>query len=74
MFKALDERLRAGGRGGRFFFGERASSLDALLFVHLLYLQSAPVSAPELRSKVRDPISSQQGGALGKIWPTLLLT
>jgi glutathione S-transferase len=53
VFKALDERLRAGGRGGHFFFGDRASSLDALLFAHLLYLQSAPVSAPELRNKVR---------------------
>ncbi len=58
VFKALDERLRGGGGGGgrggaRFFFGDRPSSLDALLFAHLLYLQGAPVSAPELRSKVR---------------------
>ena len=54
VFQALEERLRAGGgRGGaRFFFGDRPSSLDALLLAHLLYLQSAPVSAPELRSKV----------------------
>ena len=52
MFTALDERLRGGGRNAHYFFGDRPSSLDALLFAHLLYLQSAPVSAPELRSKV----------------------
>ena len=42
-----------GSDGARFFFGDRPSSLDALLFAHLLYLQTAPVAAPELRSKVR---------------------
>ena len=50
-YKAIDQRLRA-KRDGYFVFGSRPSSLDALLFSHLAFHQSAPVSAPELRQVV----------------------
>jgi len=50
---ALAARLAArGGDRGAFFFGEKPSSLDALLFAHLSFHASAPVAAPELRESV----------------------
>lgn len=50
---ALAARLAArGGDRGAFFFGEQPSSLDALLFAHLSFHASAPVSSPELRESV----------------------
>lgn len=52
-YEAIAERLRASG--GRFFFGARPSSLDALLFGHLLHHRSSPVSAPELHQQVGAP-------------------
>ena len=51
MYKALNERLLSSGSSG-FFLGQKPCSLDAMLFAHLLYQQSAPTSAPELRSQV----------------------
>ncbi|KAF8054985.1 MTX1 [Scenedesmus sp. PABB004] len=47
---ALADRLRASP--GRFFFGDRPSSLDALLFGHLAFYRHSPVAAPVLREKV----------------------
>ena len=52
-YEAIADRLRASG--GRFFFGARPSSLDALLFGHLLHHRSSPVSAPELHQQVDAP-------------------
>jgi metaxin len=46
---ALADRLRASG--GRFFFGDRPSSLDALLFGHAAFYLHSPIAAPVLRSK-----------------------
>ena len=48
---ALAARLAA-SPGGGFFFGSSPSSLDALLFAHLGFHASAPVSAPELRESI----------------------
>ena len=50
---ALADRLRASG--GRFFFGDKPSSLDALLFGHAAFYLLSPIAAPVLRSKVRRP-------------------
>ncbi|GBF92589.1 metaxin [Raphidocelis subcapitata] len=48
---SLGDRLRASP--GRFFFGDRASSLDALLFGHAAFYLMSPIAAPVLRSKVQ---------------------
>ncbi|KAI8477124.1 MAG: hypothetical protein J3K34DRAFT_399456 [Monoraphidium minutum] len=48
---ALADRLRASG--GRFFFGNKPSSLDALVFGHVAFYLHSPVAAPVLRSKVQ---------------------
>lgn len=48
---SLADRLRASK--GRFFFGDKPSSLDALAFGHLAFYLHSPVAAPVLRSKVR---------------------
>lgn len=48
----MADRLRAST--GRFFFGDRPSSLDALLFGHLAFYRHSPVAAPVLREKVCD--------------------
>jgi glutathione S-transferase len=50
VLSAVADRLRASP--GRFFFGERPSSLDALLFGHLAFYRHSPVAAPVLRDKV----------------------
>lgn len=47
---AIADRLRASS--GRFFFGDKPSSLDALLFGHLAFYKHSPVAAPALRDKV----------------------
>lgn len=47
---AVADRLRAST--GRFFFGDKPSSLDALLFGHLAFYKHSPVAAPVLRDKV----------------------
>eukprot|EP00879_Flechtneria_rotunda_P027958 GHRR01030027.1.p1 GENE.GHRR01030027.1~~GHRR01030027.1.p1 ORF type:complete len:290 (+),score=92.71 GHRR01030027.1:192-1061(+) len=47
---ALADRLRASP--GRFFFGPTPSSLDALLFGHLIFYRHSSVAAPVLRDKV----------------------
>jgi glutathione S-transferase len=51
VLSAVADRLRASP--GRFFFGDRPSSLDALLFGHLAFYRHSPVAAPVLRDKVR---------------------
>jgi hypothetical protein len=48
---ACADRLRSSP--GRFFFGDKPSSLDALLFGHLAFYKHSPVAAPVLRDKVR---------------------
>jgi hypothetical protein len=48
----LADRLRASQ--GRFFFGDRPSSLDALLFGHAAFYLHSPIAAPVLRAKVRE--------------------
>jgi len=45
---ALADRLASSP--GPFFFGDRPSSLDALLYAHLAFHRAAPVAAPELRA------------------------
>eukprot|EP00878_Enallax_costatus_P028286 GHUV01030539.1.p1 GENE.GHUV01030539.1~~GHUV01030539.1.p1 ORF type:complete len:224 (+),score=65.80 GHUV01030539.1:458-1129(+) len=50
VLSAVADRLRASP--GRFFFGDRPSSLDALLFGHLAFYRHSPVAAPVLRDKV----------------------
>lgn len=55
---AVSDRLRASS--GRFFFGDRPSSLDALLFGHMAFYKHSPVAAPVLRDKVdHDPMLSR---------------
>jgi hypothetical protein len=48
---AVADRLRASS--GRFFFGDKPTSLDAVLFGHLAFYKHSPVAAPVLRDKVR---------------------
>ena len=47
---AVADRLRSSP--GRFFFGDKPSSLDALLLGHLAFYKHSPVAAPVLREKV----------------------
>ena len=49
--RLLADRLRASK--GRFFFGDRPSSLDALVFGHAAFYLLSPVAAPVLRAKVQ---------------------
>jgi Glutathione S-transferase, C-terminal domain len=37
----------------KFFFGDKPSSVDAVLYPHLLYHHRSPVAAPELRNAVQ---------------------
>uniref|UniRef100_A0A383WGR9 Metaxin n=2 Tax=Tetradesmus obliquus TaxID=3088 RepID=A0A383WGR9_TETOB len=62
VLSAVADRLRASP--GRFFFGDRPSSLDALLFGHLAFYRHSPVAAPVLRDKV---------GGLVQRWPAAKL-
>ena len=55
-YEALAARLGASGRDGPFFFGSRPSSLDALLYSHLVIHMSTPISAPELHSAASRPV------------------
>jgi hypothetical protein len=48
---ALADRLRASK--GRFFFGDRPSSLDALVFGHVAFYLLSPIAAPVLRAKAQ---------------------
>ena len=48
------EELYPGGSDVNFFMGTAASSVDAALYPHLLFHLRAPVSAPELRTQVRN--------------------
>eukprot|EP00884_Botryococcus_braunii_P002927 jgi/Botrbrau1/12635/Bobra.67_1s0001.1 len=50
VYAALDKYLSSAARKrSSYFLGESLSSLDALLFGHLVYHSRAPVAAPELR-------------------------
>ncbi len=54
VYAALNKYLSSGARKrSSYFFGETFTSLDALLFGHLVYHSHAPVAAPELRQAVR---------------------
>jgi metaxin len=66
VLSAVADRLRASP--GRFFFGERPSSLDALLFGHLAFYRHSPVAAPVLRDKVSQLLLSMQ-----TLWPFTML-
>lgn len=50
VLAALADKLRASP--GRFLFGAKPSSLDALLFGHLSFYRTSPVAAPALQEKV----------------------
>jgi hypothetical protein len=57
---AVADVLRASP--GRWFFGDKPCSLDALLFGHLAFYKHSPVAAPVLRDKVGGGVGD--GGCL----------
>lgn len=53
VISALADRLHAAGGSGRYFFGAKPCSLDALVLGHLMLYRASPVAAPVLHRKVR---------------------
>ena len=51
----------------KYFFGDQPSSVDAVLYPHLLYHHRSPVAAPELRKAVR-PIIGNYGHIISQLW------
>jgi hypothetical protein len=51
VLSAVADKLRTSE--GRYMFGSKPSSLDALLFGHLVFYRSSPAAAPVLKAKVR---------------------
>lgn len=66
---AVADVLRASP--GRWFFGDKPCSLDALLFGHLAFYKHSPVAAPVLRDKVREG-GGLGGGVAGGRWVVLV--
>jgi metaxin len=50
VLSALADKLRSSE--GRYVFGTKPSSLDALLFGHLIFYRTSPAAAPVLKAKV----------------------